>query len=143
MHNSIYVDTNIVIDMCDNTRAMHENSFSRIIEHMEQEACELFINSDTLANVFYILSNRSTLDTSEVLDKMYFISDIFTLVHIESDDVLMALDLCSDSAKPNKDYEDAVQYVCAKKIEADLIVTNDKKFVYLDIEICSTFDKIS
>jgi len=138
MHNNIYVDTNIVIDMCDNTRAMHENSFTRITEYIEEDACELYINSDTLANVFYILSNRSTLDTGKVLDKMYFVSEIFTLVHIESDDVLMALDLCSDSTKPYKDYEDAVQYVCAKKIEADLIVTNDKKFVSLDIEIYST-----
>jgi len=138
MHNNIYVDTNILIDMCDNTRAMHENSFARITEYMEQEACELFINSDTLANVFYILSNRSTLDTSEVLEKMYFVSEIFTLVQIASDDVLMALDLCSDSAKPYKDYEDALQYICAKKIEAELIVTNDKRFVSLDIEICST-----
>jgi len=138
MHNTIYVDTNIVIDMCDNTRAMYNNSFARITEYMEQGACELFINSDTLANVFYILSNRSTLDTSEVLEKMYFVSDIFTLVPIESEDVLMALDLCSDSNKPYKDYEDAVQYVCAKKIDADLIVTNDKKFVSLDIELFST-----
>lgn len=138
MHNTIYVDTNIVIDMCDNTRSMHENSFARITEYMHHDACELFINSDTLTNVFYILSNRSTLNTNEVLDKMYFVSDIFTLVHIEADDVLMALDLCSDSTKPYKDYEDAVQYVCAKKIDTDLIVTNDKKFVSLDIEICST-----
>ncbi len=138
MHNNIYVDTNIVIDMCDSTRAMHENSFAHITEYMEEEACELFINSDTLANVFYILSNRSTLDTSEVLEKMYFIHEIFTLVPIESDDVLMALDLCSENAKPYKDYEDAVQYVCAKKIEADLIMTNDKKFVSEDIELCST-----
>ena len=138
MHNNIYVDTNIVIDMCDNTRDMHENSFAHITKYMEQEACELFINSDTLANVFYILSNRSTLNTSEVLDKMYFVSDIFTLIPIESEDVLKALDLCSDSTKSYKDYEDAVQYVCAKKIDADLIVTNDKKFVSLNIEICST-----
>ncbi len=124
MHNNIYVDTNIVIDMCDSTRAMHENSFAHITKYMEEEACELFINSDTLANVFYILSNRSTLDTNEVWDKMYFIHEIFTLVPIESDDVLTALDLCSENAKPYKDYEDAVQYVCAKKIEADIIMTN-------------------
>jgi len=31
-----------------------------------------------------------------------------------------------------------VQYVYAKKVEADLIVTNDKKFVSLNIEIIRT-----
>jgi len=36
------------------------------------------------------------------------------------------------------DYEDFMQYVCAKKVQADLIVTNDKKFFSLDIELLST-----
>ncbi len=138
MQNNIFVDTNIVIDMCDNSRALHENSFSCITNYLEKDNCEIFINSDTLANVFYVLSNRSTLNETEVLDKMMFVNDIFTLVSIVSDDVVMALELCADGSTPHKDYEDAVQYVCAKKIEANLIVTNDKRFVSLDIELKMT-----
>jgi len=135
MHNNIYVDTNIVVDMCDNKRASHENSFEMITNYLEQDNCELFINSDTLANLFYILSNRSTLNAEEVLEKMQFINEIFTLVSIESEDVSMALGLCADTATSHKDYEDAMQYVCAKKVEANAIVTNDKGFVSLDIEV--------
>jgi predicted nucleic acid-binding protein len=138
MHNNIYVDTNIVVDMCDNKRALHENSFLLITEYLEKDNCELFINSDTLATLFYILSNRSTLSTEEVLEKMQFVNEIFTLVSIESADVSMALGLCADSTTSYKDYEDAVQYVCALKVEADLIVTNDKGFVSLDIECIGT-----
>jgi len=134
MQNNIFVDTNIVIDMCDNTRALHENSFSCITNYLEQDHCEIFINSDTLSNLFYVLSNRSTLTETEVLDKMIFVNDIFTLVPIESGDVAMALELCADGSTPYKDYEDAMQYICAKKVDADLIVTNDKGFVSLDIE---------
>ena len=141
MQNNIYVDTNIVVDMCDNKRALHENSFKLVTHYFEQDNCELFINSDTLANLFYILSNRSILDAEEVLEKMQFVNEIFTLVSMESEDVAMALDLCASSATPYKDYEDAVQYVCAKKIEADLIVTNDKGFVSLDIETIGTSEK--
>ena len=138
MQNNIYVDTNIVVDICDNNRAQHESSFSLIASYLEKKGCELFINSDTLSNLFYILSNRSRLDTVEVLEKMQFINEIFTLVSIESEDVYMALDLCADTSNSYKDYEDAVQYVCAKKVEADLIVTNDKGFVSLDIELQKT-----
>ena len=138
MQNNIFVDTNIVIDMCDNKRTLHENSFSCIANYLEKDNCEIFINSDTLANVFYVLSNRSTLNETEVLDKMMFVNDIFTLVSIESEDVVMALELCADSSTPHKDYEDVMQYVCAKKVDADLIVTNDKGFVSLDIEIIDT-----
>jgi len=138
MHNNIYVDTNIVVDMCDNKRALHENSFEMITNYFEQDNCELFINSDTLANLFYILSNRSTLNTEDVLEKMQFVNEIFTLVSIESEDVSMALELCADTSSSYKDYEDAMQYVCALRVEADLIVTNDKGFVSLDIEVVRT-----
>jgi predicted nucleic acid-binding protein len=139
MQNNIYVDTNIIVDMCDNKRALHENSFEMITNYFEQDKCELFINSDTLANLFYILSNRSTLDTEEVIEKMQFVNEIFTLVPIASEDVSMALGLCADTSSSYKDYEDAMQYVCAKKVEADLILTNDKGFVSLDIEVFKTW----
>jgi predicted nucleic acid-binding protein len=137
VQNNIYVDTNIVIDMCDNSRKFHENSFELITAYLQEEY-ELFINSDTLSNLFYILSNHSVLNKSEIVEKMRFINEIFTLVSIESDDVEMALDLCRDESNKYKDYEDFMQYVCAKKVEADLIVTNDKGFVALDIELQNT-----
>jgi len=138
MQSNIYVDTNIIIDICDSQRAMHAHSFEIITDYMEQDNYELFINSDTLANLFYVLSNRSTLNAEEVLDKMRFIHEIFTLVSIESKEIEMALALCVDSNSKHKDYEDAMQYVCAKKIDASLILTNDKKFVSVDIELYAT-----
>ena len=142
MQSNIYVDTNIIIDMCDSQRAMHTQSFEIITDYMEQDSYELFINSDTLANLFYVLSNRSTLDTEEVLDKMRFVNEIFTLVSIETKDVEVALALCADGKSKHKDYEDAMQYVYAKKIKSSLILTNDKKFISVDIEVNST-DKLS
>ncbi|CAA6822896.1 MAG: PIN domain protein [uncultured Sulfurovum sp.] len=140
MQTNVYVDTNIIIDICDSQRIMHDQSFELITHYMEQDNSELFINSDTLANLFYILANRSTLNTDEVLDKMHFINEIFTLVSIETKDVEMALALCADSNSKHDDYEDSMQYVCAKKIEATLILTNDKKFVSVDISIKKTED---
>ena len=137
MQNNIYVDTNIVIDMCDSARKFHENSFELVTAYLEEE-CELFINSDTFSNLFYILSTHSILTKIEIVEKMRFINEIFSLVSIESQDVEMALDLCADEGNKYKDYEDFMQYVCAKKIGADLIVTNDKGFVDLDIDIVGT-----
>ena len=142
MPTNIYVDTNIVVDMCDNTRACHKSSFKCILDYLNQEECELFINSDTLTNLFYILSNHSTLSEAQVLDKMNFVYDSFTLVPIESQDVKNALDLCADNSTNFKDYEDAMQYVCAKKVNANIIVTNDRKFVSKDIKVVNTKKKI-
>ena len=138
MHNNIYIDTNIVIDISDSARENHEASFTYVIECFKEKRCELFINSDTLSTLFYILSNRSTLTKVEVLEKMRFVNEIFTLVVIESEDVLSALNLCEEDTTRYNDYEDAMQYICAKKVDADVIVTNDKNFIAEDIKIVKT-----
>ena len=134
MPTKIYVDTNIVIDICDIKRPAHTASLTMIREYADRG--ELYINSDTLATLFYVLRNRVKFSFEEALDKMYFVREVFTLLSIDDDIFFKALELCSYSKCT--DYEDAVQYVCAKKIEADLIVTNDKGFVGLDIELKST-----
>ena len=37
-----------------------------------------------------------------------------------------------------KDFKDGVQYSCAKEVEADLIITNNKKdFTFSEIEVLS------
>ena len=134
MPTKVYIDTNIVIDICDIKRPAHTASLTMVREYADSG--ELYINSDTLATVFYILRNQAKFSFEEVLEKMYFVREVFTLVSIDDDIFFKALELCSHNECT--DYEDAVQYVCAKKIEADLIVTNDKKFVSLDIELQST-----
>ena len=135
MPNRIFVDTNIVVDICDRSRARHERSIEFIRKCLKHESCELFINSDTLTNLFYILSSHSVLEKNEILDKMRYVHEIFTLVPIESDDVEKALNLCAEEDSPYEDYEDTMQYVCAKKVDADMIVTGDRKFVSEDIEL--------
>ena len=137
MPNNIYVDTNIIIDICDDKRPSHEASLTKIIA-LQKEMNELYINSDTYANLFYILRSRSKYKLDRVLSKMRLITSIFTLVAIEHDDIENSIQLCEDKETQCNDYEDTMQYVCAKKIGADLIVTNDKGFVGLDIEVRGT-----
>ena len=131
MPSNIYVDTNIIIDICDEKRPLHHISVTRIKAFAQTD--ELFINSDSLATLFYILRHRAKLSFKETLEKMYLIHDIFSVVAVDETVFIQGLQLCSKNICA--DYEDAVQYLCAKKIEADLIVTNDKKFVSPDIEI--------
>ena len=137
MPNNIYIDTNIIIDICDDKRPSHEASLTKIIA-LQKEMHELYINSDTYANLFYILRSRSKYKLDRVLSKMRLITNIFTLVTIEHDDIEHSIQLCENKETPCTDYEDTMQYVCAKKVDADLIVTNDKGFVGLDIEVRGT-----
>ncbi len=137
MLTKIYIDTNIVIDICDIKRPAHTSSLTIVQKYANSG--ELYINSDTLATVFYILRNQAKFSFQEALEKMYFIRELFTLISIDDAIFYEALELCTHNKCT--DYEDAMQYVCAKKVEAELIVTNDKGFVSLDIEIVRTNTK--
>ena len=134
MPTNIYVDTNIVIDICDIKRPEHHASLSLVQAYLKEG--RLFINSDTLATLFYVLRNRVKFSLEETLERMYFVYDIFTVVAVDEHIFLQGLQLCSSGT--SSDYEDAVQYMCAKKINADVIVTNDQNFVSEDIEIVRT-----
>ena len=135
MQSKIYVDTNIVVDICDKARPKFEES-ATLIEKFLEEGSELYINTDTLSNLFYILGNHAKMSLEASLEKMDYINELFLLATITESEVKTALSLCKN--KGYTDYEDAMQYVCAKKIEADLILTNDKGFVSPDIKLSST-----
>ena len=134
MPNKIYVDTNIIVDICDTKRAAHKKSLDKMYHYLESG--ELFINSDTLSTLFYILITNAKLPFEEAIEKLYFVHSIFNVVAIDEQVSLKALELCTKNICT--DYEDAMQYVCAKKIGAEAIVTNDKGFVFQDIDIVRT-----
>ena len=135
MGSKIYIDTNIFIDLMDSTRPFYEGSFA-FVKSSIAEGKTLYINSDTITTAFYILNRtHATVLLISLMQKMVA---LFVVVPIENEESMMALSLCEDEKCAFKDYEDALQYVCAKKVEADLIVTNDKGFVVLDVEVVGT-----
>ena len=135
MGSKIYIDTNIFIDLMDNTRPSYAGSFA-FVKSSIAEGEMLYINSDTITNAFYILSRTHT--TSTLISLMQKMVTLFVVVSVENEEVMKALSLCEGEECAFKDYEDALQYICAKKIEADMIVSNDKSFVALDIDIVGT-----
>ncbi|CAA6817514.1 MAG: PIN domain protein [uncultured Sulfurovum sp.] len=98
----------------------------------------LYINSDTVTNAFYIVSRQKKYTKNTLLDLMKKVILLFSVVPVVQSDTLEAIELCMDETNKFRDYEDALQYVCAKNIEAQIILTNDKGFVSLDIETART-----
>ena len=137
MDTKIYLDTNIILDLFDNERNSSKASIE-LIDTLFDKGAEFYINSDTLTNMFFILKSRKKVLQEVAIQALERAKTLCEIVPIEESDVQKAIDLCKDTETSYKDYEDAVQYVCAKKIEADMIVTNDKKFVSLDIELEKT-----
>ena len=137
MDTKIYLDTNIILDLFDNERNSSKASIA-LIDKLFDEGADFYINSDTLTNAFFILKSQKKVLQQVAIQALERAKTLCEIVPIEENDVQKAIDLCKDVATPYRDYEDAVQYVCAKKVDADLIVTNDKGFVSLDIELKKT-----
>ena len=134
MATNVLIDTNIIMDIFDEDRKLHENSLA-LVKKLLSSGAVLYVNSDTLTTSFYLLKNQKKATLKESLHAIREATNICELISIEIEDVDYALTLCEDEKLAFKDYEDALQYACAKKVEADLIVTNDKGFVSLDIEV--------
>ena len=139
MDTNILLDTNIVLDLFDKERTAYVKSLAVVKEFMQNNAI-LYVNSDTLTTAFYILRNQKKVSFMEALYAVRETVNICEVISIELEDVDMALELCENDTLHFHDYEDAVQYVCAKKTGVDLIVTNDRKFISPDIKIVRTND---
>ncbi len=137
MGTKIYLDTNIILDLCDNERNNSRTS-QDFVDELFAQGAEFYINSDTLTNTFYILKSHKKATQEVALNALKYTSTFCEIVPVEKDDALKSIALCEDKSTNFQDYEDAMQYICAKKIGADMIVTNDKKFVSLDIEVKGT-----
>jgi len=137
MDRKVYFDTNVIVDLFDESRIYHKDSLFVLQTILENEEIEVFINSDSVTNLFYILKNRSKLSFDESLKKLESIKDIFTIVNIEKSDIEIAIEICKKHIF--KDYEDCMQYVCALKAKCTLIITNNPKdFKNSSIDIVTT-----
>ena len=137
MVTKVFLDTNIIMDLFDGDRISHKASLKLVKEFLENKAT-LYVNSDTLATSFYLLRSLKKVTLEESLYALRETTKICDVISIELNDIDKALSLCEDKNTPYKDYEDAMQYICAQKVNADVIVTNDKKFVSKDIKIVTT-----
>ena len=137
MATNVLLDTNIIMDIFDKERVTHKSSLA-VMRELLGSGATLYVNSDTLTTSFYLLRSLKKATLEESLYALRKTTKICELIPIEIEDVDKALGLCEDKESSHKDYEDAVQYVCAKKVGADVIVTNDKGFVSLDIDLVGT-----
>lgn len=120
----IYIGTNIYINSILN----RDNGISQsVLIFLENSQAKLYINDISIINIHYIV--KKYLKENTIKDELQKIRKQHSLVSIDDDIFDNALD------SNFKDFEDAVQYFCAEKINADLIITdNIKDFVDTDIK---------
>ena len=112
----IFLDTNILIDYIDN-RAGADDAEQIFACGFSGEAL-LFSSSLTFANMAYIIKGRTQEEKYDALSQM---AGIVEIIDLRKQEVMAAI------AQPVKDFEDMLQYQCAKTMHCDYIVTNDRR----------------
>jgi predicted nucleic acid-binding protein len=112
----IFVDTNIFLDVL---LQREEASNSTVVLNAIKEGLYDGVVLDiTLLNIDYVARKQSV----NIKDFLRLIHQSFSVVGADNERIEEAL------GPEHGDFEDAVQYVCAKYAQCEWIVTNDKDF---------------
>ena len=114
----LLIDTNIVLDVLCNRKGFVENS-SKVFKLCETKKLEGYLSAISIPNIAYIL--RKELSIEKLKTIIVKLNIIFSIIELKPNDLILATDLYFN------DYEDALQSVCAKRINADYIVTRNTK----------------
>ena len=122
----IFLDTNILLDLLLEREKFEEAMI--ILNSVERGIHEAVILDITLVNVDYI-AKKQKVDAKEFLK---LIVKNCKITSVSNDLSLEAL------ALDNNDFEDSLQYVCAKNEACEQIVTNDKGFYVGELQVLSS-----
>lgn len=114
----VLIDTNVILDVLCRREGFYENSV-KVMKYCEVNKITGVISALTIPNIVYIM--RKELDAQKTKDVIEKLQLIFTVADLKAGDINKALSMNF------KDFEDALQSVCASRIRADYIVTRNIK----------------
>ena len=125
--NSVFLDTNIILDFLDSQRVKHHLA-KELIKILTINSYRVFISEDMITTIYYIAK-----DKQKVLDFFKVVISKWQVVKFGSDTILDAINMCKIT--PKTDLEDTLQCLCAKKNSCNYLITSDKSFTKCGIEI--------
>ena len=131
----VFLDANILFDLCITDRPFHETSV-KAIKFLLKNGTQLYTSSDFITTIYYVLS-RILKDKKKVLGLIEDIVFYTTLVGFSNEEVKRAIRLMSED-KNFRDLEDTLVYVLAKNKDCKLILSNDSSFYSPDVEVMSS-----
>ena len=136
----IFLDTNFIGDLF--VERKDENNPEKSIQlkidaqnllaECKKKGFKLYITYLTLANINYLSRYQSNKEKRRIMEML---CRLFYLIDNTKDQVYQALQI------DGVDFEDILQYVAAKEVGCDFIITRDKKgFSISDIPVFSPHD---
>ncbi len=128
----VFLDTNVILDSV----LIRDNylSAAAILTASDNKVIDCYASFLTVANAAYTLKKGKTAKEMRNLLKDAF--DGITILPMDNDQLRQAYEVEAP------DFEDVLQYECAKAAKCDMIVTsNTKHFKFIDdIDVMSTID---
>lgn len=127
MKEKLFIDTNGMLDLLGE-RVPFYDAIAKIATLADKGKVQLIVSALSYSTVFYLLSKYEKNEI--VLEKLRK----FKVIAVTSD----LIDKIIDKGLSSKfsDFEDALQYHCALKMECNILITrNAKDFKYSDIPV--------
>jgi predicted nucleic acid-binding protein len=113
----IFVDTNILVDLIADRKPFSKFAIA-LFSKAEDKKVKLFTSSHSIATTHYLL--KKYMDEKNLREVLYNLLDYITIIPIETETLKKGL------RSRHKDFEDALQIICAYSIEkTDCIVTRN------------------
>ena len=114
----IFLDTNLILDVLAEREPFYQDS-RRIWEFVEKRDLTGYLSATTITDIFYIIKKQ--LGMKRAYDTLSKIMAVFNIASVSETDIRKGLNLGF------KDFEDGLQFVCAKKIKAGYLITRNKE----------------
>ena len=115
----VFVDTNIIVDLIADRKPFSKFAVE-IFEKAERNEIQLFTSSHSIATTHYLL--KKYLEEKQLRNVIYSVLEYIQIIAIDQDIIKKGL------KSKHKDFEDALQILCAYNIEKlDYIVTRNIK----------------
>ena len=125
---NLFIDTNVLLDLLMERDGYQEAAI--IMDMSGSTEFRLSVSVLSMSNIAYVL--RKVLNSDELYVALNKLSSFLHIVSVSSEDYFAAVKLRT------RDFEDALQYFCAKSSGCDcIIIRNIKDFVFSDIPVVS------
>ena len=116
----VLIDTNVLLDdiLCRTPRHQHARRISQLVADGQITG---YLTTTCLTDIFYIVAKMLDERAAKKTIRALLLS--FSVISVAGEDCSQAVDL------PLPDFEDALMIVCAVKVAADFLITNDKKLL--------------
>ncbi len=114
----VFLDTNVILDFYDSNRG-HYLPSAIVFDLALKKKIELLACAQSFINAFYIL--RKHYEKDELYRTMKGLFSLCQVAPVDAEIIKKALQ------REHQDFEDACQYYSSERINADVILTRDRK----------------